>query len=122
MSVPPFKEFFKPILSFMSDGELHRNKELKEKVIKYLKLNESEVNEKTGGGTTTRVDDRVNWTIQYFRRSKLIKTISRGNYQITTRGNKVFKEDLDKLDEKLFGNLIYTVIVSCGPNIKSMIF
>jgi hypothetical protein len=43
MSVPPLKDFFKPILIFMSDGELHTNKELREKVIKYFRLVEFEI-------------------------------------------------------------------------------
>ena len=64
MSVPLFKEFFKPILTFMSDGEIHTNKELRQKVIDYFKLIESEINERTGGGNVTRVEDRVNWTVQ----------------------------------------------------------
>jgi len=98
MSVPSFKEFFKPILIFMSDGELHTNKELREKVIQYFKLNESEINETTGSGNVKRVEDRVNWTIQYLRQSQLIQTLSRGQYQINPRGTKVFKEDIDKFD------------------------
>ena len=98
MSVPSFKEFFKPILIFMSDGELHTNKELREKVIQYFKLNESEINETTGSGNVKRVEDRVNWTIQYLRQSQLIQTLSRGQYQINPRGTKVFKEDIDIFD------------------------
>ena len=100
MSVPLFKEFFKPILTFMSDGEIHTNKELRQKIIQYYKLNESEISEKTGSGKVTRVEDRVNWTIQFLRQSLLIQTVSRGQYQITPRGEKVFKEDIDKLDDK----------------------
>jgi predicted GIY-YIG superfamily endonuclease len=100
MSVPKSKEFLKPILTFMSDGELHKNKELREKVIEYFNLDETEINEKVKSGKITRVEDRVNWTIQYFRRSLLIQTISRGQYQVTPRGKKVFKEDIDILDEK----------------------
>ena len=98
MSVPLFKEFFKPILTFMSDGELHTNKELRQKIIQYYKLNESEISEKTGSGKVTRVEDRVNWTIQFLRQSLLIQTVSRGQYQINPRGTKVFKEDIDKFD------------------------
>ena len=97
MSAPLFKEFFKPILTFMSDGEIHTNKELREKVIQYFKLNESEINETTGSGNVKRVEDRVNWTIQYLRQSQLIQTLSRGQYQINPRGTKVFKEDIDNL-------------------------
>ena len=74
MSVPPFKDFFKPILIFMSDGELHTNKELREKVIKYFKFNESEINEKVPSGKMTRVEDRESWTIQYLRKSLIIHT------------------------------------------------
>ena len=99
MSVPLFKEFFKPILTFMSDGESIPNKELRKKVIQYFKLNESEINERTGGGKVTRVEDRVNWTVQFLRQSQLIQTVSRGQYQITPRGSTVFKEDIDKLDD-----------------------
>ena len=98
MSVPPFKDFFKPILIFMSDVELHTNKELREKVIKHFKFNESEINELTPSGKITRVEDRVSWTIQYLRKSLIIKTVTWGKYQITPRGTKVFKEDIDKFD------------------------
>ena len=98
MSVPPFKEFFKPILNYMSDGELHSKKELWDEVIEYFKFNESEINEKVPSGKITRVEDRVGWTIQYFRKSLIIQTVSRGQYQITPRGTKVFKEDIDNFD------------------------
>ena len=74
MSVPSFKEFFKPILIFMSDGELRTNEGLREKVIKYFKFNESEINEKVPSGKMTRVEDRVSWTIQYLRKSLIIHT------------------------------------------------
>jgi predicted GIY-YIG superfamily endonuclease len=83
----------------MSDGETHTNKELRQKVIHYFKLIESDINERTGGGKVTRVEDRVNWTVQFLRQSQLIHTESRGQYQITPRGTKVFKEDIDKLDD-----------------------
>ena len=98
MSVPSFKEFFKPILIFMSDGELHTNKELREKVIKYFKMNDSEINERTGGGTKTKVEDRVNWTVQHLRSSVIIKTVGKSNYKITPRGKKVFETDIDQFD------------------------
>ena len=69
MSVPSFKEFFKPILIFMSDGELHTKKELWDEVIEYFKFNKSEINEKLPSGKITRVEDRVGWIIQYLRKS-----------------------------------------------------
>ena len=98
MSVPEFKEFFKPILTFMSDGELHTKKELWDSVIEHFKFNESEINEKLPSGKITRVEDRVGWIIQYLRKSLIIKTVSWGKYQITNRGTKVFKEDIDNFD------------------------
>ena len=98
MSVPEFKEFFKPILTFMSDGELHTKKELWDSVIEHFKFNESEINELLPSGKITRVEDRVGWTIQYFRKSLIIKTVSWGKYQITPRGTKIIKEDIDKFD------------------------
>ena len=98
MSVPSFKEFFKPILIFMSDGELHTKKELWDEVIEYFKFNKSEINEKLPSGKITRVEDRVGWIIQYLRKSLIIKTVSWGKYQITNRGTKVFKEDIDNFD------------------------
>ncbi len=98
MSVPEFKEFFKPILTFMSDGELHTKKELWDGVIEHFKFNKSEINELLPSGKITRVEDRVGWTIQYFRKSLIIKTVSWGKYQITPRGTKIIKEDIDKFD------------------------
>ena len=62
----------------MSDGKEHTNKEMKICVINHFNLSESDINEKTESGKVIRVDDRVNWTIQYFRRSLLIETVKRG--------------------------------------------
>lgn len=84
----------------MSDGKEHTNKEMKKCVISHFNLSESDINEKTESGKVNRVDDRVNWTIQYFRRSLLIETVKRGFYKITPRGLEVFREDIDELDEK----------------------
>ena len=58
MSVPSFKEFFKPILIFMSDGELHTKKELWDEVIEYFKFNESEINEKLPSGRMSKIGNR----------------------------------------------------------------
>ena len=82
----------------MSDGELHTKKELWDEVIEYFKFNESDINEKVPSGKITRVEDRVGWTIQYFRKSLIIQTVSRGHYQITPRVTKVFKENIDNFD------------------------
>ena len=98
MSVPQFKEFLKPILTFMSDGELHKNKELREKVIEYFNLDETDINERTKGGEVTKVESKVNWTIQYLRRSVLIQTLGRGDYRITPRGMEVYESDIDNFD------------------------
>jgi predicted GIY-YIG superfamily endonuclease len=57
MSVPESKEFLKPILSILSEGN-YRSEELRVKLIKYFKLNESDLNEKTPQGKSI-LDSRV---------------------------------------------------------------
>ena len=98
MSVPLFREFFKPILTFMSNGDVYTPKNLKEQVIEYFNLNETDINEKTEGGRRTKVQDRVKWTISYFTKSMIIKNVSHGKYQITSRGKKVYENDIEKID------------------------
>ena len=102
MSVPQFKEFLKPVLTFMSDGDLYTKKELREKVIDYFKLSEEDVNEKTSSGKSYRIKNRVSWTLGYLKKSKLINLVSRGKYQITTKGINEFKEGIGKSDEYYF--------------------
>ena len=82
----------------MSDGELHKNKELREKVIEYFNLDETDINERTKGGGITKVESKVTWTIQYLRRSVLIQTLGRGDYRITPRGMEVYESDIDNFD------------------------
>lgn len=108
MSVPIFHELLLPILEHISDGNPHRPSDTLEHVLTRFSLSEDEVSERLPNGRT-RVMDRVLWAITYLRKSGLLKSLSWGVFQITTRGREVLAgkpktlglKDLEKYPEYL---------------------
>ena len=103
MTLPKYYEYFTPILRFLSDGQLHTPKELREYLIKEMKLTNEDVTEMLPSGKITYFYDRVGWVRTYLNKAGLIDTPSRAKYRITDEGVKALESgetiDLDYLDK-----------------------
>ena len=84
MAVPKFEEFLYPFLMLIKDRDMS-SKEMREGLVDYFKLTVEDCSLKTKGGTSTQINDRINWVRQYLRRALFISLPQRGIYRITSR-------------------------------------
>ena len=89
--VPKFDSFFTPYLKCLSDGNIHKNKDLVEFAIKYFGLTEEEAQERIANQSQTQVYNRVLWAGTYLRKAGLAEKAMNGQYKITTEGLKRLK-------------------------------
>ena len=99
--VPKFEEFFFPCLKCLSDNKIYTQELLRNYVINYFNLSQSDVNTLIRIGKKTQVADRVSWTISYFMQAGLVENPKRGTYKISELGVnflKVHNNGFDKSD------------------------
>lgn len=101
MSVPDFQAFMLPVLSVFKDRKIHNIKECKEKAISAFELSEEDIKVLVPSGKQTLIENRVYWSLTYLKKSLLIESVSRGEYQITDRGFKLLETKPAKIDKKL---------------------
>ncbi len=90
MAVPKFEDFLYPFLCQIKDKDMTR-KEMIQALIKHFCLSEEDCALKTKGGSTTQVNDRIGWSLQYLRRALFVDIPKRGVYSITERGKNYLK-------------------------------
>lgn len=103
MAVPKFFEFFGTFLKALSDGEIHKAKEVRTFISDTMNLSEEDRSEMLPSGRQSTFDNRVAWARTYLDRAGLIETPARGQYRITEEGKKalssVKKIDLEYLEQ-----------------------
>lgn len=98
--VPIFTKFFYPVLKFLSDGSAQNVKSAQAYAIDFLHLSETDQQEKTKSGRTTRVYDRVQWALTYLKAAGLVASPKRGLYAITDKGREVLASGVTELNQK----------------------
>ena len=86
--VPTFDSFFTPYLKCLSDGNIHKNKDLVDYAIKYFGLTDEEAQERIANQSQTQVYNRVLWAGTYLRKAGLAEKAMNGQYIITAEGLK----------------------------------
>lgn len=97
--VPKFDEFFLPCLQCLSDGKIYTQELLRNYIINYFKLTDTDINVLIKSGKKTQVSDRVSWTVSYFMQAGLIDTPQRGTYIINSIGKKFLSEHKNGFDK-----------------------
>lgn len=83
--VPAWPSLTTPVLKTMSDGEVWRRRDVINAARDISGISESGLSETLNSGAL-RIDDRISWAIQHLSKAHLVKTVSRGQYQITEEG------------------------------------
>ena len=91
MAVPKFFEFFEVFLKALSDGEIHKAKDVREFIANDMHLSAEDRAVMLPSKKQAMFDNRVAWARTYLDRAGLIETTLRGQYRITKAG----KEALD---------------------------
>ena len=98
MGVPKYFEMHKPLLQFLSDGNTHSLKEIKEFMIQFFLLIVAAVSELLPSGRQTYFSNRVGWARTYLKKAGLIDSPAKGMFCITPEGKKVVLEDPPVID------------------------
>ena len=81
MAIPIFEDFLYPFLYYLGQKDMTK-KEMKAAIINHFHLSEDDCALHTRGGTTSQINDRLSWTLQYLRRAQFVDIPHRGLYQI----------------------------------------
>ena len=95
-----YQDYHKNVLKSLSDGNIYKNKEIRQKVIQYYDYNDEELSETLPSGSN-RIADRIGWSITYLKNAKVIENVKRGHYRITQRGIDLLNQNQEITDETL---------------------
>ena len=101
MPVPDFQSLMLPVLKALSDGSEVRVAEICTRVAAAERLTPDDLLERTRGGHTTKLKDRVSWSITHFLYAGLVERVRRAVYRITSDGKQLLSRDPTCIDLKL---------------------
>jgi restriction system protein len=98
MPVPDYQALMLPLLEQLADGKEHLVREVREEVAAKLRLSEADRAELLPSGQQAMFDNRLGWAKTYMDKAGLLRSVRRGVYQITERGQKVLAGKPKALD------------------------
>lgn len=98
--IPKYFEMHKPILEFLSDGNIHSLKELKAAMIQAFHLTEEDLAQVLPSGRQTYLGNRIGWARTYLKKAGLIESPSKGMFRITQEGRNVVQENPPVIDTR----------------------
>ena len=101
MAVPDFQSLMLPVLRALTDGSATPVAEVCARVAAAEGLTPDDLLERTRGGHTTRLKDRVSWSITHFLYAGLVERVRRAVYRITPEGERLLSRDPSRVDLKL---------------------
>ena len=101
MPVRDFQSLMLPVLKALSDGSEVRVAEVCTRVAAAEGLTPDDLLERTRGGHTTKLRDRVSWSITHFLYAGLVERVRRAVYRITSYGKQLLSRDPTRIDLKL---------------------
>lgn len=99
MSIPKFKDFFKPVLEVFADGEKYKTKSAADKTASILNLAEHEKNEKVKSGKSI-IESRTYWAINYMCHAGILEKTDKSEYTLTKRGKDIVSKNFDNFSLK----------------------
>lgn len=93
-----YDEMYRAFLDCLADGQLHRSREVKDKVAWVFSVSEKERAEMLPSGKQQLFDNRIGWTRTYLKKAGLVQSPSRGIYVITPVGRQVLNENPPQID------------------------
>lgn len=98
MSVPPFQEFFAPLLQFAADGEVHTVAETRDALARSMNVSEGDRNELVPSGSMSKFNNRIAWAKSYFVQARVLESPGRGKLKITDRGRELLDQNHASID------------------------
>lgn len=98
MGIPAYSDLMLPLLQFAGDGREHHISEAFDPIADYLGLSYEERNELLPNANQSIFNYRVHWANTYLKKAGLLRSVSRGVFQITERGVKVLEMNPPAID------------------------
>ncbi|GAF05903.1 EcoKMrr [Saccharicrinis fermentans DSM 9555 = JCM 21142] len=98
MSVPDYQSIMLPLLQCVADEQIHKFRELIERLSKEFNLSESDRRELLPSGKQALFDNRVGWANTYLKKAGLLQSEKRGFVQITELGLEVLNTNPEKIN------------------------
>ena len=98
--IPDYQTIMLPLLEITSDKEIHKFREVVDKISDHFKLSEEERNKLLPSGNQALIDNRVGWARFYLTKAGLLKSEKRGTHQITEQGIKLLESKPTELRTK----------------------
>ena len=92
MAIPDYESCMMPLLTFLTDGQLHTMKEIAPRMADHFGLTEDERQRILPSGQQTYINIRVGWAKSYLKKAGLLENPSRGKVRITNDGRVVLAE------------------------------
>lgn len=89
MAIPKYDEMYREFLLCLSDGEAHKNADIREYVFASKGLTESDRKTYISNGTQLLCNNRIGWTRTYLKKAGLIESQPHGMTRLTDEGKRV---------------------------------
>jgi len=100
--IPTYEEFMYPFLEVIADNEVHRIRDIYEKLADEFELTEEERNQYIASGSQQIYKNRIGWAGTYLFKASLVSRAKRGSYQITDKGRSVLNDPNINYIDKAF--------------------
>lgn len=100
MSVPDYQSIMLPLLKQIGDNKEYKMSEIIDILADHFNLNQDDRRELLPSGKQTVFSNRVAWAKTYLKKAGLIDSPKRASIIITTRGQDVLKQKLERIDVK----------------------
>lgn len=101
MTIPDYQTLMRPVLVFLSDGQVHRSRDITEAMAEKFGLTAEERAEMLPSGTQKRMDNRVGWALTYLTQAGLVDSAGRGRKVISVEGRAALAEYPERIDVKV---------------------
>ena len=99
-----FEDYMSPILMILSDGKTKENTDIREAIVKQLKL-EGEILEERSKNGHLKYADNINFALSYLYMAGLLTKPSRGRFKISHKGLEISNKQLKRIDSNYLKSL-----------------
>src|SRR6266404_4363338 len=100
MAIPTYDQIMLPLLRALEDGQLHRKRELSQRMADHFQLTAEERASMLPSTRVTRINHRTGWAAFGLRRAGLADNPVEGSLQITAEGKQFLATNPAKLTSK----------------------
>ncbi len=101
MPIRDYQSLMLPVLKALADGLEAPLSKIRARVAVSEKLTEQEVSQLLPNGRQTVLANRMSWTLHRLERAELVKRVRRAVYQLTTEGDRLLREEPEKVNNAL---------------------